>query len=234
MKRLLATLVCDARLQFRNGFYYAAAVVAFFWIIAIKQFPADSVRWLIPVFILSNLLISTFYFIAGLILLEKGEGTLIAQIVTPLRDSEYLLSKVVTLSILAAIENMLIVLIAFGSVFHLLLLLAGILSASAILVLFGFITVSRYDSINEYLFPSFLFTSALLPPFIDFFGLWKGPILYLHPLQASLELLKAATGSLSIWSLLYGIVYSGLWIFLLFRWSRMELAKFATRVEGES
>lgn len=232
MRRLVATMICDALLQFRNGFYFAAAVVALFWIIAFHQFSPDRMASLMPAFILSNLLISTFYFMAGLVLLEKGEGTLIAQIASPLRDVEYLAAKVVTLSILAVVENLLIVLTAYGKSFHPVLLVAGILSASALLVLFGFITVCRYDSINEYLFPSFVFTLPLIVPFIHLFGLWKNPIFYLHPLQPSIVLITAASEGAVGWDVVYATLYSIAWIIFLFHWSGRELRRFAMRVEG--
>lgn len=47
---------------------------------------------------LGNLPLATFFFIAGLVLLEKGEGTLEAQIVTPLTAGGYLASKILTLT----------------------------------------------------------------------------------------------------------------------------------------
>jgi hypothetical protein len=97
MKRLLSTIRCDIRLQARNGFYHAAAFVAAFWTFALSRIEPDHLVLWMPVFILSNILINTFYFMAGLVLLEKAEGTLIAQSVTPLRPWEYLVSKLVTL-----------------------------------------------------------------------------------------------------------------------------------------
>ena len=42
------------------------------------QFPKDILRFQLPVLILSNLLITTFYFVAALILLEKREDSLSA------------------------------------------------------------------------------------------------------------------------------------------------------------
>ena len=38
MTRLLSTLLWDARLQFRNGFYYASAFVAVVFIVLLSQF----------------------------------------------------------------------------------------------------------------------------------------------------------------------------------------------------
>jgi fluoroquinolone transport system permease protein len=232
MKRLTATIACDIRLQLRNGFYYAAAFVALFWVSALNQVPLENLGWLMPVFILSNLLINTFYFIAGLVLLEKGEGTLMAQVVTPLRTWEYLASKVITLTGLALLENLLIVGLGYGLDFDLLSLLLGMILAAAVFTLTGFVAVSRYDSINEYLFPSFLYTLLFIPPFLPYFGLGESWLFYLHPLQAPLLLTKAAFQPVALWQWLYGVLYSGLWIGLLFGWSRRAFTRFIVATEG--
>ncbi len=226
MSRLSATVARDFRLQFRNGFYYAAGFVALFWILALTSLPAESLRTLMPVFVFSNLIISTFYFIAGLVLLEKGEGTLSAQVVTPLRDWEYLASKVITLTALAAGENLLIIGIVYGLRFNLPALLAGIVPAAAMMSLTGFVAVSRYQSINEYLFPSFLYTLAFVPPFFDYLGLWNGWLFYLHPLQAPLLLAAAAFRPVAGWQWVYGVLYSAVWTALFFQWSRRSFARF--------
>ena len=59
MRRFASTLVCDVRLQFRNGFYYAAGFVVFCWILALSQIPGGNLGLLLPAFIFSNLLINT-------------------------------------------------------------------------------------------------------------------------------------------------------------------------------
>ena len=85
MNRFLNTLRNDISLQWRNGFYYVSAFVAAVTIIFLKQIGEFDYHVWWPVIILENLLINTFYFMAGLVLLEKGEGTMEAQVVTPLR-----------------------------------------------------------------------------------------------------------------------------------------------------
>src|SRR5688572_21983360 len=157
MKRLMATIICDIRLQMRNGFYYAAAFVAAFWALALSRVPPELLALWMPVFILSNILINTFYFMAGLVLLEKAEGTLMAQGVTPLRSREYLMSKVITLTLLSVCESFVIVIVGYGTAFSPVVFLSGVICSAVLFQLIGFLLVIRYESINEFLFPSFLF-----------------------------------------------------------------------------
>ena len=232
MKRLLATIVCDVRLQVRNGFYYAAGFVAIIYIFVLRQLPIELVRLHMPLIILSNLLMNTFYFIGGLVLLEKGEGSLWARIVTPLRHSEYLASKVASLTILSVLENMLIVVAGFGIELQPFPMLLSLILAAAIYSLTGFIAVSKYDSINEYLFPSFLYTCAFIPPSLQSVGLIDSWFMYLHPLQGAFVLAKASFGPIANWEWAYGIGTSALWIWLFFAWSMRSFGRFIVATEG--
>jgi fluoroquinolone transport system permease protein len=61
-----------------------------------------------------NLQITTFFFVAGLLLLERDEGTLTALAVSPMSPALYLAVWTATLTILAAAETIAIVWLAFG------------------------------------------------------------------------------------------------------------------------
>ncbi len=188
--RLAATVHGDARLQLRQGFYYAAGFVLVVLIAVGRQLPADVLEWILPVIVLSNVQINTFYFLAGLVLLEKGEGTLQAQVVTPLRAEEYLASKLATLTALSVVENVVWLAATLGMEALRPALVTGIVLASALFCATGFIAVARYDSINEFLMPSFVYTMVLTLPLLPYFGLLEGPWFDLHPMQAPLALLR--------------------------------------------
>ncbi len=226
MKRLAATLRWDVQLQIRNGFYHATAFVLIVWAAIIWRLPAIDLGWLLPALVLGNLMINTFYFMSGLVLLEKGEGTLAAQVVTPLRTWEYLAAKLITLGGLALAENILIVCLFYGFGFNLLPMIAAIILASVIYTLAGFIAVARFDSINEFLMPSILYTSLLTVPLMPYLARWESPLIYLHPVQAPLVLAEAAFQSVPMWQIAYGVFYSALWGFLLYRASLRTFHRF--------
>ena len=233
MRRLAAAIVCDMRLQVRNGFYYAAAFVAVFWALALSRIPAKFLALWLPVFILSNILINTFYFMAGLVLLEKAEGTLMAQSVTPLRSWEYLISKVVTLTVVSVCESLVITLFGYGAAFGPAAFFLGVMSSAVLFALTGFLLVIRYDSINEFLFPSFLFTLLFVPPFLSYFGFIGSWLVYLHPMQASLLLTQAAFESIAWWQWFYSVLYPILWIGMLLVFSQRAFERFVIAAEGK-
>lgn len=232
MKRFLSTLRWDVQLQFRNGFYYASAFVAILLVIIMKQFPEFDFRFLWPMLILENLVINSFYFMSGLVLLEKGEGTLEAQIITPLRKSEYLASKMVSLGILSLFETLTLVVLISGFRFNWLWLVLGILLLIAIYVLYSFFVVARYDSINEFLLPSVLWTFGFSLPLLYYFEIWTSWLMFLHPLQAPLLLLQAAFQPIPAWQVIYGVLYSCVWIAIGLVVSLRAFDRFIVRKEG--
>lgn len=217
MMRLKTAVRWEMRLQFRNGFYYAAAFIAVMMTIVLWQLPRAELPTILPVFVLGNMTVGTFYFMAGLVLLEKGDGVLEGLVVTPLRESEYLAAKVASLTLLTLVENMLIVTAVYGFNYNLVLLVAGLGLMAGFNVLFGFIAVARYDSINRFLLPSVLMTMILTIPLLDYLGLWTSPLIYLHPGQAMLLLLKGAFQPIAAWQTMYAILYGALWLGLLFK-----------------
>lgn len=231
MNRLRATIVCDIRLQFRNGFYYAALFVAAVTILVLRQLSAFDLAYWLPVILLNNLLIGTFYFIGGLILLEKGEGTLAAQVVTPLRTAEYLAAKLITLTGLAVVENVAIVALS-GVEFSLLPLLVAIVLASLLLCLFGFVAVVRYDAINEYLLPSVLYLTLLLLPMLDYLALLPSPLYAPHPMTAPLALLAQACHAEYATSPVLAIIAALAWLAAMLLLSLRRFQQFVVRQQG--
>jgi fluoroquinolone transport system permease protein len=232
MKRLFATLVCDIRLQFRNGFYYAAAFVTVVMALLLNQVRMFDLALLLPIFVLGDIQVNTFYFVGGLVLLEKGEGTLAAQVVTPLRTGEYVAAKVGTLALLALIESLVIVTAAYGPGFAVLPLIAGVVLLAVLYVLYGFVVVARYDSINSYLMPSAVYTAVLSLPLVDYLGLWRSWLFYLHPIQAPLLLLRGAFQPLALWQLVYSVLYGTFWIGLMYLASQRAFNRFVIEREG--
>ncbi len=226
MRRLLATIRCDIRLQYRNGFYAVSAFVAIVLIIILRRLP--DVDWAVwwPAVILENLVVNAFYFMAGLVLLEKEEGSLEAQIVTPLRPWEYLTAKVVSLALLSFFETILVVVAVSGVSFNWILLGTGILMLIAIYALYGFFVVVRYASISEFILPSALWTLGFSIPLLYYFDLWRHAVLFLHPLQAPLVLMQAAFEPVPAWQIAYGLLYASLWIALGFGVTRRAFRRF--------
>jgi fluoroquinolone transport system permease protein len=232
MTRLLSTAYWDIQLQLRNGFYHVTLFMVVFYALLLWQLPNAQTAWFLPALIINNLILNAFYFIGGLLLLEKNEGTLEAQIVTPLRSVEYLLSKVLTLTLLSLAENLALALLLYGARAQLLMLLPGIIGGSVLFALLGFIAVARYDSINEYLLPSIVYVTLFALPLLTYIGVPENALFYLHPLYPSFLLLRAGFQAIESWQLFYALLYGSLWVALLYRWSLRAFHQFVVTKEG--
>ncbi len=226
MTRLMTAMRWDARLQFRHGFYYAAAFVAVLFILGLSQAPEALLPLALPVLVLGNMTLNTFYFIGGLVLLEKDDGVLEGLVVTPLRQGEYLWSKLLTLALLTAVENGVIVTAVMGLNYSIPLLTAGIMLMSFFNGLYGFVAVIRYDSLNSFIFPSVFWTTLLSVPLLPYVGLVQTPFMYLHPTQAALTLLQGAFQPIAPWEVVYGVLYGALWVGILFQWAHRAFYRF--------
>jgi len=203
----------DVRLQFRYGFYAAYAVLTIAYALALRVAPTD-VRPLLLVFVIFNdPVVLGLYFVAALVLFEKGDGVLDVLVTSPLSARAYLASKVVSLSLLAVLATLVLAAIAVGTRFDPLVLVVGVGLTSALFVLLGFVLVARFDTLNAYFLVGTATLSPLAIPLLGTFGLVESPLLYLFPTQGTLVLLTGAFGGAHpAWELAYSVGYLCLWI----------------------
>ncbi len=224
MTRLGATFAADVRVQYRNGFYAATAVVVFSSIVLLRWLPPDLAALLLPVVLLTNVLVNTFYFVSGALLLERVEGTFLAQSVTPLRDGEYLGSKVGTLTVLSLGESLAIATAVLGADVRLLAIAAGVGLTAVPFCLAGVAVVLRYASISEFLIPSVLYALLLTAPLLGVFGFGSPAWYALHPLQGPLALMQGSWPA-TAGELAYAVGYPLIWTAPAYVWSRRALER---------
>jgi fluoroquinolone transport system permease protein len=141
--------------------------------------------------VMFNLQITTFFFVAGLLLLERDEGTLTALGASPLSARTYLLARTTTLTTLAGVETLVIVWFGFGFSASW-ALFAGIAAVGITYTGAGVALAARYESINSLLLPASVIVTVLLLPLLGHFDLAPRLLLVWHPLEPALTLLRAA------------------------------------------
>lgn len=116
MRRFVAAAGCDVVVQARHGFYVVSAVLAPLLGVSLGALPAErlSMQMMLPAVMAFNLLVTTFFFVGALVLLEKAQGSLCALAVCPICPHEYLGAKVTALVFLGLAESLAVVVIAFG------------------------------------------------------------------------------------------------------------------------
>ncbi|WKD48178.1 fluoroquinolone export ABC transporter permease subunit [Microbulbifer spongiae] len=227
MNRLLSMMVTDFRIQLRMQLYLigiGASVV-----LALALGILSSLTYLpvlLPVLLLATIGGSTLLYAAVLVVFEKEQGTLIAQLASPLHSREYLWAKIVSLSTLAIVESLVmvggtLVLIGQGWPFtavEVLFLFLGIVSLSIVYSLVGLILVVRYQTLMEFLLPLAFITSLLQLPVLRFLGLSEHPIFLLIPTCAPTLLIQGAFHTLNPAEWTYGLGYTAITIIILTAW----------------
>ncbi len=233
MSRLASAVRWDVRTQWRQGLYYAALFVALLWTALLFGTPPAARELFVPFVVFFDLSVFGFFFMAGILYLEKGEGVLQALVTSPLRRGEYLAAKVATLSLLAVLTSILMVLLLYGWQVNWLMLALGVGLNSWLLVLIGFILAVRYDGIGEFLMPSALYTIPTQIPLLGYFDVWHSPLIYLVPTQPAMLLIEAAFRPIAAWELVYALAYLALALALVSWWARRAFDRFVVKTRGE-
>ncbi|MFZ5969860.1 MAG: ABC transporter permease [Bacillota bacterium] len=232
MKRFFGALRNDILLQIKYGFYTVYTIVTLVYVLLLRSIPSSSLDVITPFIIFSDPAFLGFYFIGGLILLEKGENTLEYLISTPLREKEYLLAKMVSLTLLAVLASLVIASFGYTNPFNLLLMITGLVLTSFLYILVGFVAVARFKTVNEYILTSIVYMFALNLPILGYFRLIQTPWFYLFPSQASLLLIRGAFQPVEVWEIIYGVIYLICWNIFMFKWAYRSFYRFIVLREG--
>lgn len=214
MSRLASTVRMEARLQLRYGFVYAALFTGVMWLSILLPIPTPGRHAAGPLVLFADIAIVGFFFIAGSVFFEKGQRTLFALVMTPLRFHEYLTAKLATLTVMSLVVALLVLIPAHGLEFHLGLATVGIVLSTLLFLLLSFVTTAPFASITEWLMPAGLVLLVMSLPLIHYAGLWTNPVFYLHPAHGVLILFGAAFGTLTpaTWEFAYAVLYPLAWI----------------------
>jgi fluoroquinolone transport system permease protein len=207
----LSTARCDVELQARNGLYAATAFVLALAAAGLMALPAAGLARLLPAVALNTLAVTGFYFSAALALLERAEGSALARMATPLRPAEYLGARAGTLALLGAVQLVAMGLVLLGPAPALLALGAGAGLAAAILALAGYAAAAGRAGVSDFLLPSVPWIALLMLPLVADVLEWRSPLLWLHPLQGPLALMRAAVTPVPPWEPALGLALGLAW-----------------------
>jgi fluoroquinolone transport system permease protein len=237
MSAFVTALHWDVVVQARNGFYWATAFVVLVvggLLLAVPDAArADEGVW-VPALVAVNLQLTTLFFVAGLLLLERDEGTLLALTVSPLTPAAYLAARTLSLTTLAGVETVALVSIAFADPPSWPLLLAGTAALGVIYTGIGAALATRYASVNALLLPASVVVTLLLMPLLPHFGLAARGLFLVHPIEPGLTLIRSAYGETHIGDVAFGIIGSVFWGVFAFMWGQHRVSRLMrnTRAAG--
>lgn len=232
MSRLLAAVQLDMKLQSRNRLYVIGVSMAVMLGLMVRfLIPAEHVGRGLAAFYVLGLGGTTFMFGASMLLLEKGDHTLQALRTSMITTSDYVGSKVLTLTAFAMVESLIVFAVAArGVATHFGWLLLGMAILGAFYTLVGLGLSSRYEAVTRFLLPTGAIVAMILQlPFLYLIGVGPTWLWTLIPTMAPLLLLQAAFEPIAPWQWVYAATMSvamlaGAWWFCRHqfrRWIRL-------------
>jgi fluoroquinolone transport system permease protein len=216
----------DVVWQARNGFYWASAVLVLMVGGLLYALPeaarTNDAAW-VPAVVVTVLQVTTFFFVTGLLLLERAEGTLTALAVSPASASGFLAVRTMSLTALATIEAFAIIWIAFGLTTAWPIVLFATLAMGVIYTGFGVVVASRYTALNALLLPASMVITVLLLPLLPHAGLAPRAPFLLHPLEPGMTLIRAAYLPTDLADVVFGVAGCLLWGAATFVWGRRSV-----------
>ncbi|PDW03270.1 hypothetical protein CJ255_09810 [Candidatus Viridilinea mediisalina] len=208
----MATLRCELELHARNGLYYAVGFVLLVTLAVLAALPTAGLERLLPAVAFNNLALTAFFFAAALTLLETNEGSALARLVTPLRQRELLVARMIALALLGAVHHLALGLVLLAPGPSLVLLALGVGLAGALMALLGHYLAAGQRELSAFLWPALPWLALLMLPMIADVLAWQHPILWLHPLYAALTIIRAAVVPVAWWELALGLSLALGWL----------------------
>jgi fluoroquinolone transport system permease protein len=191
----------------------------------------DQLNFFMPVMVMYGVSLTTVFLAGVLILLERGEGTLDALMVSPLRPSEYLASKLITLAALALVESAAMAIVAYGLGFSFGWLVLAVVMRASMGVAVGVAVGVRYRSITHFLLPGIFASLAFDLPNFWYFELWPTSLFYLWPSMPPLLLAKSAFLPVEPLQLIYAFAYGAVVVGAALWWASRSIDRFVVRGE---
>jgi fluoroquinolone transport system permease protein len=228
LSRLGSALVYDLIFQWRHGFYAVYGVFCAIYIGALLPVPAGLRSRILPILVFTDPSVVGYFFIGGIMLLERDQGIFASLFVTPYTPEEYIVSKVISFLLLSLATSFIIAVplsvavttvpeIAVSLTLKPGLLAAAVLLTSPLFTLIGIIVGSRMRVLNGYLLLSIVLMPPLFAPLLEMLGLLPGSgeteaiwrtLLWIIPTKSSLTLFRAAFGEPApVGELLFSVGY---------------------------
>lgn len=205
--RFVRLFFADLRFQWKYGFYFLYTILTALYIGILSVIPTSWKDKTAAILIFSDPAALGLFFMGAIVLLEKSQRVLNSLAISPMKVSEYIISKVLSLGLISTIVAVFIGLVAGNE--SLILIAFGTFLGSALLSILGLILASRINSLNQFILITVHIECIILVPAIfNLFG-FEHTYLRFHPGIIVLHLISSVSENpvLSIVVLISWIVF---------------------------
>lgn len=225
MKNTVALIKQDIKFQMRHGFYLAYTAITIMYIILLSFLPEQTKPMATTFIVFTDPSALGFFFIGGIILLEKGQNIFDQLFVTPLLIRDYLFSKVSSLGLISVLTSVIIHASIFGWSHITVLFVVGVLLTSTLFTLIGIGVAVRCHSLNGFFLVSPLYALIFCLPLLSFFNIYDSILFYIFPTQASLIFMLSPFEAVAGQIVVPLLVVMLSWIVAAYLWAEASFRK---------
>ncbi|PIE87158.1 MAG: hypothetical protein CSA03_01730 [Bacteroidetes bacterium] len=226
MKQLFHLIRHDFTILNRNRIIILSLLISALYIGAFSVLSAfDQVEKLLILVIYNDPALLGVLFTGVLVLFEKNENTLQALSVSPIKISNYVLSKSIALTLVALFCSFLMAFAGHGFNFNYLHFGAGVLLSTLMFSFIGFCIVASHDTFNKYMLVAVGVIVVFLMPFIGFFEFVSDTFFWIFPTQPGIKLLSASFAPEKALDLTVAYLLGLFWCFVFYKWAVSRITK---------
>ncbi len=230
--RILSGILYDIKFQIRHGFYYAYALISLLYILLIRVMPAETREYVSILILLTDPTVLGFFFIGGIVLLEKDQNIFASLFVTPMKVGEYIAAKLASLTLISLLSSAIIAFCSTPGGFDPLLLLISIVPSSMFFTLAGIALAARVRSINGYIIASPFYLTPFILPIFGYLKLFDSPVFSFLPGYGSLQLVAGAYQGISFVDGIYSMILLLIWVVLAYIWAESWFKRYILSAIG--
>jgi fluoroquinolone transport system permease protein len=226
--RALSRLVLwDMKVQAREHVYLFTVLTTLTFSTALLLLPGQTPDTVVTGILFLDPAVVGASFVAAIVLMERSQNTLVALAVSPARPSDYVLSKVITLTLLTFAGGMALVCVAYWPLplDQAIRFIIAMTFTGALGVVAGVLLVATANSMNHLVARAFPVSVVMYLAFLAHFdvvtGIWAWILFGLNPGHAMLRALlwAADPANVSTAEAIYAFSYMGLLIAVFFVWA---------------
>lgn len=198
----------DITFQIKYGFYFVYAVFTIFYILLLMVIPKSMRDEVGTLLIYTDPAAMGLFFMGAIVLLEKSQKVINSIAVSPVLLLEYILSKILSLGLIASLVGVIIAMVC--NMENILLIFLGTFLGSVIFSMLGLIIASKITSLNQFIISTVpIELLCFIPAFLYLFG-FDHPTMLIHPGCAVISILQGEN------ELLLSIFILCIWILFLY------------------
>ncbi|SMF89727.1 fluoroquinolone transport system permease protein [Paenibacillus uliginis N3/975] len=213
----------DIKLQLRHHFYTAYLLISLAYLILLNMIPENQQAMWSILLTFSDPSMLGYFFIGGLILLEKGQHIHDNLFVTPYPLGAYIWSKTLSLTCLSLMSSLAIHIGTFGLHRNMIILIIAVMLTSVFFTLVGLGVAVRCHTMNGFFFSSILVSTILVLPVLDTLHIFSSKVFLFFPAGASLLLLQSVFEPVQTIDIVFAVIIMLSWIGIAFIWAHRSL-----------